>query len=153
METGWLDSRGTFTCIRCMFGLWCLFWLCIISSGTWFRVVGYVCFRYIIKPCSVLYRVVGFRKLLFTLVYKIITLLWFSFQLLDTWDLFYLCCGFGLRVEPVAARMQGNYLDRSSQVVSELWVSTVGTSDVRSELVFGSGRYRWYQSQGDTRFE
>ena len=55
-------------------------------------------------------------------------------------------------------------------MVSELWVSTVGTRDVRSELVFGRvvtdgirakvtpdsssvylpGRYRWYQSYGST---
>ena len=32
----------------------------------------------------VLYRVVGFVKLLFYFLYKTITLLWFSFQLLDT---------------------------------------------------------------------
>ena len=39
------------------------------------------------------------------------------------------------------------FLGGSSQMVSELWVSTVGTRDVRSELVFGSGRYRWYQAK------
>ena len=51
--------------------------------------------------------------------------------------MFCLCGGFGLRVEPVAARVQGNNLGGSSQMVSELWVSTVGTSDVRSGLVLG----------------
>ena len=69
--------------------------------------------------------------------------------------------------------MQGNNLGGSSQMISELWVSTVSTSDVRSELVFGRvvtdgirakvtpdsssvyspGRYRLYQIQGDTRFD
>ena len=49
---------------------------------------------------------------------------------LSTFDL-------GLRVEPVAARVQGNYFSGSSQTVFELWVSTVGTRNVGSELVFG----------------
>ena len=71
---------------------------------------------------------------------KTVILLWYIKPLLCCGSAFNFC--FGLRVEPVAARVQGINLGGSSQMVFELWVSTVGTSDVRSELVFGSGRYK-----------